>query len=273
MALRGLGLQVSELEESSIPALDSYLRNDLLANVYTIYDLQYERGSKAKFYVAKELEKIAGVLLKYQGYPHAIAIVLGSSEAIYSLLENVTIERMLLLGTPELTKTLEEKFPNAPKYGVNIMALDTHTANLITTAHVRRLGAEDANAWAQSEAHRLGQSQTPAKEAVLEAQSLLAKNTAFGIYDAGLLVARATSHVQLPEAWAIGGIFTEPNYRERGLAMSVTSALVQEALRYTGKVVLFVRSNNAPANHIYEKIGFRMIAKRTWLAIGTGITP
>ena len=266
-------LQVDELEESIVPDLDAYLRKDLLSNVYTIYDLRYERCSKAKFYVAKDRDRIAGVLLKYRGYPYAIAVALGSREAVHSLLGKVPIEKMLLLGTPELTKILEEKFPNAPKYGVNIMALDNHVANPITITQVRRLGVEDAHAWAQSVAHRVGQNQAPTNEALLEAQRLLTKNTAFGIYDAGMLVARATSHVQLPEAWAIGGVFTEPDYRGRGLATSVTSALVQEALRYTNRVVLFVRSDNAPANHLYETIGFRNIAKRTWLDVGTGITP
>jgi predicted GNAT family acetyltransferase len=180
---------------------------------------------------------------------------------------------MLLLGTPELAKILEDKFPNAPKYGVNIIALDSPVANPIATTQVRRLGVEDAHARAQSVAHRVGQNQTPTNEAVLEAQRLLTMNTAIGIYDVGLLVARATSHVQLPEAWAIGGVFTEPDYRGRGLATSMTSALVQEALRHTNRVVLFVRSDNAPANHLYKKIGFKNIAKRTWLDIGTGITP
>jgi GNAT superfamily N-acetyltransferase len=266
-------LQVSELEESTVPALDEYLRKDLLANVYSIYDLQCERGSRAKFYLAKEHERIVGVLLKYRGYPYAIAVVLGSDEAVRSLIDTLPIDKMLLLGTPELTETLKEKFPNAPRYDVNVMALDTSPANLIATVQVRRLGVEDTHAWAQSVARQIGQNQQPTNEAFLEAQHLLAKNTAFGIYENAQLVARATSHVQLPEAWAIGGVFTEPNYRGRGLAKSVTSALAQEALRYADRVVLFVRSSNAPANHVYEKIGFRTIAKRTWVDMGVGITP
>jgi predicted GNAT family acetyltransferase len=269
----GRQLQVTELGESSIPALEAYLRKELPENLYLIYDLQYERESRAAFHIAIEDESILGVLLKYRGYPYSSTWILGSDEAVRELLDEVGREKTVLLTTPELSKTVEEKFPTASKYEMNIMALDASAAKPVVRHNVRRLGVDDAYAWARSVAYRVGENLEPAGGDVVEAQRLLAKNAAFGIVDGGLLVSRATSHVRLPEAWAVGGIFTDPRYRERGLATSATSALVREALQYTGRIVLFVRSDNAPANHLYEKIGFRNIAKRRWLDTGTGITP
>ncbi|HXX72911.1 MAG TPA: hypothetical protein VEI80_04380, partial [Candidatus Acidoferrales bacterium] len=61
-------MQVTELAESTVPALDAYLRTDLSANLYLIYDLRYERKSRASFYIAEEHGSIRGVLLKYRGY-------------------------------------------------------------------------------------------------------------------------------------------------------------------------------------------------------------
>jgi ribosomal protein S18 acetylase RimI-like enzyme len=266
-------LRVIELDESTVPALDAYLRKGLYANLYLVYDLQYERKSRATFYIAEEHGSIRGVLLKYRGYPHSLAVILGSDDAVRPLLDNVGVEKMVLLATPELSKVLGEKFPNASKSEVNIMLLDGPAANLIVRHNVIRLGVDDTRVFARSLAYRVGENLEPAEDDVVEARRLLAANAAFGIFDGDLLVSRAISHVRLPEGWAIGGILTDSRYRGRGLATSITSALTQEALRYTNRVVLFVRANNAPAIHIYEKIGFRNIARRTWLDTGNGTSP
>jgi ribosomal protein S18 acetylase RimI-like enzyme len=256
-----------------VPALEAYLRKDPLANIYLIYDLLYERHSRANFNVAEEGDSIVGVLLRYNGYPYPIAVALGSDDAVGSLLDTVPIEKVPLLLTPELSKTQGARAPDASKYDVNIMALSAPAVNLNPMRQVRRLGAEDAHAFARSVANRVGLSHQPTTENILEAQELLAKNAAFGAFDDNRLIARANAHIQMSEAWAIGGIFTEPEYRGRGLATSVTSALVQEALRHTHMIVLFVRSNNIPANNVYRKIGFRTISKRVWLDMGKSIMP
>jgi ribosomal protein S18 acetylase RimI-like enzyme len=254
--------------------LDAYLRKDLLANLYLIYDLHHERERRAAFYVATEHEKILAVLLIYRGYPYASTWVLGCDEGVHKLLDRVGNEKVVLLTTLELSKAVEERFQVSVKYEMNIMALDASFAKLIVRHNVRSLGVDDAYAWARSVAsNRAGKGVVPTDDDVEEAKQLLAKNTARGILDAGLLISRAISQATLPEAWAIGGIFTDPRYRGRGLGTSVTSALAQEALQYTRKIVLFVRSDNAPANYLYEKIGFRKLAKRMWLDTGTGIIP
>jgi len=267
-------LQVTKLRESLVHALDAYLRKDLLVNLYLIYDLHYEREQKAAFYLATEHEKILAVLLIYRGYPYASTWVLGSEEGVRKLLDSVGNVKVVLSATQELSKAVEERFPISAKFEMNIMALDASVAKLIVRHDVRRLGVNDAYSWARSvSSNRAGKSVEPTGDDVEEAKQLLSKNAAFGVLDAGLLVSRAMSHVKLPDAWAVGGIFTDPMYRGRGFGTSVTSALAQEALQHTRKVVLFVRSDNTPANHVYEKIGFRNIAKRIWLDSGTGIVP
>ncbi len=81
-----------------------------------------------------------------------------------------------------------------------------------------------------------------------------------GIRRAGELVAVAGVQVaSLPEGVAaIGNIFTHPDFRGQGLAQAATSAVVA-AVKAAGihTIGLNVESNNAPAIHAYESIGFR----------------
>ena len=55
----------------------------------------------------------------------------------------------------------------------------------------------------------------------------------------------------------VGVVTTDEQHRSRGYATSVVSALVEEVLQRYNKVLVFVPTNNQPAIHIYEKIGFR----------------
>lgn len=58
---------------------------------------------------------------------------------------------------------------------------------------------------------------------------------------------------------AIGNVFTRPDWRGRGLAARCTAAVVREALDAgLNPIVLNVRIDNAPAIHVYEKLGFRI---------------
>lgn len=81
----------------------------------------------------------------------------------------------------------------------------------------------------------------------------------YGVLDRGTLVAVAGTHL-VSAAYgvaAIGNVFTHPDFRGRGYATLATSAVARE-LRRRGirDVVLNVAQANAPALHVYEKLGF-----------------
>lgn len=80
-----------------------------------------------------------------------------------------------------------------------------------------------------------------------------------GIYDGGRLVAVARTHAFSARhgIGVIGGVFTHPAHRSRGLGTAVTGAVAQ-ALRTAGArdILLNVHADNAPAIAAYRRLGF-----------------
>jgi predicted GNAT family acetyltransferase len=75
----------------------------------------------------------------------------------------------------------------------------------------------------------------------------------------GRLISAAGTHVLSHDARlaVVGNVMTHPDYRGRGFAKQVTSAVTQELLRTCDQVVLNVRSDNPPAIAAYAALGFR----------------
>lgn len=59
------------------------------------------------------------------------------------------------------------------------------------------------------------------------------------------------SHIQ------IGGVYTEPAWRNRGIATALVDLLVQEARASGRGACLFVKKDNPPALAVYRRTGFR----------------
>ena len=81
----------------------------------------------------------------------------------------------------------------------------------------------------------------------------------YGVLHAGALAAVAGTHL-VSESYgvaAIGNVFTHPDYRGRSYATLATAAVAGELLRRGIRtVVLNVAQDNAPALHVYDKLGF-----------------
>lgn len=105
------------------------------------------------------------------------------------------------------------------------------------------------------------------------ALEIIKEQPVYGIFVNSTLVSAATFHVRLPEIWIIGGLFTKPEYRNRGYATSITSIMVKDALKQTALVGLYVREDSSPAKHLYQKIGFKPHRKIKWLDYNTGLVP
>lgn len=72
----------------------------------------------------------------------------------------------------------------------------------------------------------------------------------------GKIVSAAGVHLVAPQIAQLGNIVTDEAYRNRGFATACTNALATD-LASKGRIIsLFVRTDNAPAIHIYERLGF-----------------
>lgn len=92
------------------------------------------------------------------------------------------------------------------------------------------------------------------------APSQIDQGAFYGIEVDGHLVAVAGTHLLAPSEGvaAVGNVFTQRDWRGRGLAQACTSAVIAECLRRgAADVVLNVKSDNAPAIAAYRKLGFR----------------
>lgn len=72
----------------------------------------------------------------------------------------------------------------------------------------------------------------------------------------GKIVSAVGVHLVAPQIAQLGNIITHEDYRNRGFATACTSALAAH-LASKGRIIsLFVRTDNAPAIRMYEKLGF-----------------
>jgi ribosomal protein S18 acetylase RimI-like enzyme len=87
----------------------------------------------------------------------------------------------------------------------------------------------------------------------------------FWVREQGEVVAAAGVHFETPVVGQIANVLVRESARRRGFGRAVTTAVARR-LRADGKVVsLFVRSDNAGARRLYERLGF--VAVRPLVAL------
>jgi ribosomal protein S18 acetylase RimI-like enzyme len=96
----------------------------------------------------------------------------------------------------------------------------------------------------------------PTPERVVE--TLKRGRFAYGIYERGELVSFACGEPNpvAENLYYVAPVYTSPEFRGRGYATSICSALVDELLNKGEKTTLSVPQENPAALRVYEKIGF-----------------
>ncbi len=87
----------------------------------------------------------------------------------------------------------------------------------------------------------------------------------YGLFTNNELVAIAGTYLKLPEVWVIGDVFTAPNYRNRGFAKAVVSAVTKDVINAGAMAILHVDENNTPAIKVYKRLGYIAVQYFTWL--------
>lgn len=91
--------------------------------------------------------------------------------------------------------------------------------------------------------------------------SMLSDNPFVGVWDQDRLIASAGCHVASEPygVAAIGGVFTHPDHRGRGLGAVATSELLRRLQGRFETIGLNVETSNDPAIRIYDRLGFRRV--------------
>ena len=97
----------------------------------------------------------------------------------------------------------------------------------------------------------------------------LGRTRAWGAFVHGQLVAVARTQAAPPGVRIIGGIFTDPLFRGHGFGRAVTAAATRSAMAEGVRAALYVRSDNAVAREVYERLGYRIRETRLWVEAGS----
>jgi RimJ/RimL family protein N-acetyltransferase len=92
----------------------------------------------------------------------------------------------------------------------------------------------------------------------------------YGVFVDGQLVAAAGTHGHSRRHGLaiVGNVLTHPAWRGRGYATACTSVLTAELLRWFPDVVLNVAADNAPAKHIYARLGYTVHCRLVEVQVG-----
>ena len=96
-----------------------------------------------------------------------------------------------------------------------------------------------------------------------EAREILREYTHYGVIVDNVLASIAARYVTLPWVHVIGGVFTRKEYRGRGYAKAVVSALTREAVTSGALVGLHVEEDIKPAIRVYKNLGYKITKTRT----------
>ena len=245
------------------------IKTDVIQHVFAVYDIQNDQEHTTT-YAAFEGEKLKGYILIYTGTDIPSVVLECEEDVEEDLLKHAPADNFIIHTLVNLLPAIKKRSPAAEHYVEDWMLVKKESARFFESNQVRRLQTEqDASSLADMLLTRKDRPENTLKKYV----EWISRMPMYGVFDGNELVSYAGSFIQLPQVWFIGGVYTDPNHRNRGYATMATSAVTQEALRKSEAAMLFVRTDNYPAIKAYEKIGYRKIGEKLWVDIGTGLKP
>ncbi len=229
--------------------LRSFLERDRLLAAYAICDLEEREFGRTRWGIATSQDQVVAVGLEYGGLTPQPLFVTGTNDGIGAILRDVVRPRAAYLAaSAEALPAVARHYRLDPGPPMIRMWVD-RARFLPVPASVSRLLPVEVG-----ELNRLYQ----LGFAAWLPASAVAEGIYFGIRINGRLVAAAGTHVISREARlaVVGNVLTHVDYRGRGYAKAVTSAVTAELLRYCDQVVLNVRSDNPPAIQAYRRLGY-----------------
>jgi len=252
-------LEVKELTDDLVPLVDGFLRNDPFVNAYALWDLHRLRN-RTKFFLCMDERELKGLLLSYFSpgdvirgtSPHHVIWLWGEENAVKELLDIPLPDKIVFWVFPEFVGIIKRKFSISSQYQLDFMLLRKGEECLYIRHEIRRLKPSDAYSLASLRKEKPSEREIEIAKIILESQIF------YGIFSNSILASVASISVMLPHIWIIGSFYTRPEYRNKGFATSLASFLVKEGLKNVNHLGLYVRTDNYPAKHVYEKVGFKL---------------
>jgi RimJ/RimL family protein N-acetyltransferase len=262
-------LKIEKIQERNKRRIIEFLKLDIVRHVFAFYDVQHDPAHTTMYAAIKEQE-IKGYVLIYNGTDVESVVLEGEDEVADALIEHAPQDRFILHAPPNLVPAVQSRFPQSRCYVENWMLVEKGHSKSFKSESVRKLSTRhDASELALLISSRKDRPE----QALKKYAEWISRMPVYGFFLEDRLVSYAGSFLQLPQIWMIGGVYTHPDYRNKGCATAAVSAITEEALRQSEKAALFVRADNCPAIKAYEKIGYRKIGEKAWIDMGTGLRP
>ena len=273
-----MGFRVVEAGEEHGEAILRLAREDPILNALVLYDwlvLRREKPEACDFFVAlgKRSGRVEAACVAYHDRGFDSIVFCGRPEASRAIIEALAPQKALLPRVPpeELPGILEALGGRVTKiYDVFLMACGPGSFRPAIRHPVVRLGPEHAELFWRFLREELR------REASLEdARKRLTEpdKPVFAILHGQRIASLALIYVSLPEVSMVGGVYTVPDMRGRGLATSVTSAATRAALELSEAAALIVRTDNEPALRVYRRIGYEVYRRLKWICVGVDVRP
>lgn len=231
-----------------------FLRQDPIANVLPLGDLYSPLLQVSDVYNATQDSEIVGVCTICRAFATP-SIVFGAAplNVKRALFEKAFIElpnKFISLCYPDVTTLFKEDAIILHSHLEQQMVTDFSEQIEPSSVKVEKIRVNDLPLLEKFYTEHGAEAWTPLQFKV---------GPYYCVKDNGTIVSVAGVHLLTPQIAQLGNIVTDEAYQGRGFATACTRTLTADLTQKKRIVSLFVRKDNLPAIHMYEKIGFRKV--------------
>lgn len=141
-----------------------------------------------------------------------------------------------------------------------LYAAELSRQDLAGNAQVRLLTPKDFPQWKPLRSAYIKEKKLPSDPSEEQMKALFLEKVnakiSWGYFLDGKLVAIADLNAKAPGLGQVGGVYTAPAHRKKGLALAVMHQLIKDAKNIHGirKLIIFTGENNHPARKLYESL-------------------
>ncbi len=229
-----------------------FLAQNPIVNGLVLGDLYSPLFQVSEVYCAKENRKIVGACSIYRAYKTPSVVFAATTKEVKQALIKKALSKVanefISLCEPKEASLLEEYASVIEHRHEQQMVTNCPKQIKIDNVPVERVAKDELPLLNQFYVEHHSEAWTPLQFKV---------GPYYRVKQDHKIVSAAGVHVVTPQTAQLGNIITDEAYRNRDYATACTGALTSH-LSANGRVIsLFVRTDNAPAIRMYEKLGFR----------------
>ena len=245
-----MSLEIIRLTESLEPRFLEHVNKDPLRYYWFILDWRHQRND-TEIMMAVDGDRIEGMMLIFK---KSIAQLRGNPAAVESLLDRLDLEKAEIIAPLDCRDMILKKYKTSREYEMMLMSMEQGQENVQILHKPERLSLSDSAGIAKvvREANQEWWDDVTADRV----QTSIRDNLWLGIKREGRLVSVGSTRFA-DIGSNIGIIATDREYRNRGFATSLVSALVREIFQRKTKALIHVLSDNDPAVRVYTSVGFK----------------